>query len=542
MSLVTNVFIVGVETASNYRDRSGFLTVNVNGMDLNLSCFLFLWLAALTIYFIKTSLGIKAWAGPADAIYAAHQNREPLSLSRGFGSTIAAFVSASGGASVGQYGPLVHFGATVGIWARRFLTPKLSHEVYLGCGVAAGISAGFDAPLAGIIFAHEAVLRLFSIRAVAPISISAITASAINNQWFPSSSVFDISGAMPPLVEVLPILILITPLLSGVALAFMFSLRSAQRFAGAYSGNPALLLFMAATGCGFLGVFVPEILGLGNEAMNNMLGGQFSLMMLLVLLVAKLVASSLCIGFGLFGGIFGPAIFMGIAAGGLLAGLGETLGMPEFSQLAMVAAMAAVSASVIGAPITATVIVLELTRSYEFAIAAMMTVMLCNLLTQRVFSLSFFDRQLLDRGIDLRLGREAILLNQINVGEYVSDEGLRLESSWSGEKALSALKSAGCTEGYVCDENGILLGKASLFDALEAGSGELLAHIDKKPFVLYQNTPLGDAMVQVADFVGESIPVVDAATGELKGAVTEGDLFGAVISVQGEVVAMERGG
>ena len=92
MSLVTNLFIVGVETASNYRDQSGVLTVNVNGMDLNFSCFLYLWAAALAIYFIKTSLGIKAWAGPADAIYAAHQNREPLSLSRGFGSTIAAFV------------------------------------------------------------------------------------------------------------------------------------------------------------------------------------------------------------------------------------------------------------------------------------------------------------------------------------------------------------------------------------------------------------------------------------------------------------------
>ena len=127
-----------------------------------------LWVAAAVVVTLKRRLGVARWAGPADSIYAAHQLNEPLDIKTGLASTLAAFASASGGASVGQYGPLVHFGATMGIWVKRFVSSRLSHEVYLGCAVAAAISAGFNAPIAGVIFAHEAIRRHFSARTIAP--------------------------------------------------------------------------------------------------------------------------------------------------------------------------------------------------------------------------------------------------------------------------------------------------------------------------------------------------------------------------------------
>lgn len=541
MSLVTNMFVSGVEAVGALRSQDTFFKIEINGQLFSVGSVVFLWITALAVYFVKTSLGIKAWAGPADSIYAAHQSREPLDLKRGFGSTFAAFLSASGGAAVGQYGPLVHFGATMGVWVKRFLSPSLSNEVYLGCGVAAAISAGFDAPIAGIIFAHEAILRLFSIRAVAPISIAAITASAVDRYLFPSDTTFAVEAVLPPLIEILPALIAITPILSLVALAFMLSLRTAQRYAAKFSGPPFLLTFLAATLCGLLGVFLPDVLGLGMVQIKQMLSGEFALSMLVLLLLGKLVATTLCIGFGLFGGVFGPAIFIGIAAGGVLGGVAELLGLANFALVASVASMAAVSASVIGAPITATIIILELTQSYEFAVAAMVTVMLCNLITQRVFALSFFDRQLLDRGVDLRGGREAIHLNQILSSELATNEGVVLDSVTDGNQARAILEEKSLTEAYICGENGVLMGKASLFHTLKAENNPIKDYMDTDPFFLSSTDTLAHAMAKVANFVGESIPIVDKETGILIGTVTEGDLFNAVIGVQGEIVKQERG-
>jgi len=541
MSLVTNMFVSGVDAVDTLRSQDTYFRLEINGQFFSVASVVFLWITALAVYFVKTSLGIKAWAGPADSIFAAHQSREPLDLKRGFGSTFAAFLSASGGASVGQYGPLVHFGATMGVWVKRFLSPSLSNEVYLGCGVAAAISAGFNAPIAGIIFAHEAILRLFSIRAVAPISIAAITASAVDRFLFPSDATFAIDAVLPPLIEILPALIAITPILSLVALAFMLSLRTAQRYAAQFTGPPFLLTFVAATCCGLLGVWLPDVLGLGMVQINQMLSGEFALGMLVLLLVGKLVATTLCIGFGLFGGVFGPAIFIGIAAGGVLGGVAEVLGLSNFVLVASVASMAAVSASVIGAPITATIIILELTQSYEFAVAAMVTVMLCNLITQRVFALSFFDRQLLDRGVDLRGGREAIHLNQIHSRELATNEGIVLDATVDGTQARAILEEKSLTEAYICDENRVLMGKISLFHTLKAGSEPLKNYMDTEPFFLSGTDTLADAMVKVAKFVGESIPIKDIDSGVLLGTVTEGDLFNAVIGVQGEIVKQERG-
>ncbi|MDG1986505.1 MAG: chloride channel protein [Halieaceae bacterium] len=541
MSLVTNMFVSGVEAVGALRAQDTFFKLEIKGQLFSVGSVVFLWITAFAVYFVKTSLGIKAWAGPADSIYAAHQSREPLDLKRGFGSTFAAFLSASGGAAVGQYGPLVHFGATMGVWVKRFLSPSLSNEVYLGCGVAAAISAGFNAPIAGIIFAHEAILRLFSIRAVAPISIAAITASAVDRFLFPSDVTFAIEAVLPPLIEILPALIAITPILSLVALAFMLSLRTAQRTAAKFRGPPFVLTFLAATLCGLLGVFLPDVLGLGMVQIKQMLSGEFALSMLVLLLLGKLVATTLCIGFGLFGGVFGPAIFIGIAAGGVLGGVAEALGLSNFALVASVASMAAVSASVIGAPITATIIILELTQSYEFAVAAMVTVMLCNLITQRVFALSFFDRQLLDRGVDLRGGREAIHLNQIFSSELATNDGIVLDSTTDGNQARAILEERSLTEAYICGEGGVLMGKVSLFHTLKAQNNPVKDYMDTDPFFLSGTDTLAHAMSKVANFVGESIPIVDKETGILIGTVTEGDLFNAVIGVQGEIVKQERG-
>jgi CIC family chloride channel protein len=544
LAIVSNLFVIGVYWFEQQREASTLFSVSIGDQLLSFSSVIFLWIAAAIVVALKFGFAISRWTGPADSIYAAHQINEPLDIKTGLASALAAFTAASGGASVGQYGPLVHFGATMGTWVKRFVSSRLSHEVYLGCGVAAAISAGFNAPIAGVIFAHEAILRHFSVRTIAPITVASISASALSNQWFPHSITFEISALVPPLAEIVPVLVILAPLFSLVAVCFMWALRysakSATKITHKVKASPLFLPFFAATICGLVGVWIPQILGLGFSSINNMIAGEFALSLLFAVLIAKLLMTALCIGFGLFGGVFSPSLFIGVAAGAMAGQLITLLGFADIASIISVAGMAAVSSAVIGAPITAVIIVLELTQSYTYAVAVMVSVMLCSLITNRLFGHSFFDRQLLDRGVDLLKGREAIALRQKTIDGLCNQDYLRANSHTKGQALCEQMKSHGKTEAYIVDDGAVLLGKISLYAAIEAADSSIETFMDTRPTILYSHNSLNDAMLKVRQFVGESLPVVDAESGQLQGAITEGALFQAVTEVQNQARTLER--
>jgi CIC family chloride channel protein len=185
-------------------------------------------------------------------------------------------------------------------------------------------------------------------------------------------------------------------------------------------------------------------------------------------------------------------------------------------------------------------IILELTQSYEYAVAAMIAVMVCNLLTNRLFGNSFFDRQLLDRGIDLSKGREAIALNQQVVGPFASQDYVRAAPSVSGSELREEMRKRGHTEAYIINDDGQFFGKVSIYEVIEAADSSINDFVDTRPLTLYVDDSLADAMIKVSQFVGESLPVVDAASGELQGSLAEGELFQAVIDVQNQARGLER--
>ena len=182
MSLVSNGFVAGVLWLTSLRERQ---LASWLGLDPTMAAMLpliCLLVAAFLILQVRRLFGIARWHGPADSIFAAHRTDNELDIRSGFGSTIAALISAGGGASVGQYGPLVHFGATMGSAFRTLTGGRLTTDVFIGCGVAGAIAAGFNAPIAGVVFAHEAILRHFSMRAIAPIAIASISSSGFHSR------------------------------------------------------------------------------------------------------------------------------------------------------------------------------------------------------------------------------------------------------------------------------------------------------------------------------------------------------------------------
>jgi CIC family chloride channel protein len=541
MTIVANSFVMGVEYSRQLRDTHSFLAFSIGSNNYSLTPILSLLFTAIIILWLKRLLGINSWAGPADSIYAAHNPTKPLNLKVGFASTLTAFICASGGASVGQYGPLVHFGGTIGAAFKRLFNSTLSQDIWLGCGVAAAISAGFNAPLAGVVFAHEAILRHFSLRAIVPIFIASVSANTFDYILFPSSQAsFRLNIEPPPLTEIVPLLLLFAPLLALLATAFMMSIRFMQRFGSTLNKNHIPAPLVAALICGSVGVFLPEILGIGGHTMNNILSGSYTFTMLVLLLAGKFAMTALCLGFGLFGGIFSPSLFLGVAAGAVVGQVMVILGYPELAEMLSIAGMAAVSSAVVGAPIACIIIVMELTRSYDHAVISMLAVIICNLVAHRINKGSFFDRQLLDRGIEIHNGRDAILLAETTVDLFIKQEQIVLHQDCDGNTAYNLLNKHQVTEAYICDDNNVLIGKVTLFNAINAGKNRLDSLMDSNPLRFYHDESLSAAMEKASQFVGENIPVLHRETNKLLGIMTEGDLFHAVLEVQQQAKALEK--
>ena len=541
MAVTANGFVQLVFLVTEYRTSLSWFDFSFQGSTYSLSSIASLLLAAIIISLIRKWLDIKNWEGIADSIYAAHRESPQIDTKKGLGSTLGALVVISGGGSVGQYGPLVHFGSTIGLLIKTYFRLRMNPDIFIGCGVAAAISAGFNAPLAGIIFAHEAILRHFSLRAIAPIFIASFSASAFGEYFFGNAQVlFDLTQSVPPLNEILPVLIILGPIFAIVTMLFMYSLRMAGSIAGRFEHHKHKLPFIAALACGSVGVVFPEVLGLGVEAINDLIAGNISFSRVSILLFAKIGVTALCIGFGLFGGVFSPALFIGVSAGSLAAGLFVAIGYSDLEQVIIISGMAAVGASVIGAPITSVLIVLELTGSYEYGVAAMVAVIISSLVTYRLFGLSFFDRQLLDRGIDMRQGRESIALSQRLVTTCVETSYVKLTPETTGSDAYRIMKEAGSMEGYVVDQSGAYVGKLDIFGAISASNNSIAGFLLSESTTLVEGDSLQNAMAKTIDFVGESIPILSNDKKRLKSVVSEGGIFQAVIDVQNTVSKIGR--
>ena len=529
MAVVANTFVEGARWFLNFSRVDSLISMQIGGANYNLDIFLTLAGAAVLILLVRRTLGITIWSGPADSIYAVQQSREPLDIRLGMGSTLAAFVAASGGGSVGQYGPLVHFGATMTEVLLKYIRIKIDRRVFIACGVAGAISAGFNAPIAGVLFAHEALLRRISIGAIAPIAVTSIVAYAANQAFFniePTFSVPDMPIELQPLI---PFLIMTAVMSAASAMAYMAAIRKGRELAARSQWSMPKLIVSCVLVVGCVGVVLPDVTGLGLTQVNQMIDAQFTLGMLVILLAAKIFVTAYCLNTGFFGGVFGPALFVGAATGAIAAYLAVMMGLaPHLSYALPVAAIAAVGGAVIGAPLAVIMIVIELTGSYAYGLSAMLCVILCSVLTLRLFGLSYFDRQLLDRGIDLRLGQEHVELSLTPVSEIDGSDFVRLSHNASLEEARHALSEALATEAYVCDDAGSLIGKIDVHGLARATS--LTAALDPNPTVLAVNANLNTAMTTASTFVGESIPVVDR--GKLVGALSEGDIFNKVLQIQ----------
>ena len=350
-----------------------------------------------------------------------------VEIRAGLGSALASFITLASGGSSGREGPVVHLASVMSTWlAERLHASGVNARELMGCAVAAAVSASFNAPIAGAIFALEVVLRHYAVRAFAPIAIAAVAGTVINRLQFGNVTEFHLvdEGAVTFYVE-LPAFLLLGVVSGLVAAIFMRAIFFSDDLAGWFYRTtrlpPVLRPALAGLLLGAIAIRFPHIIGVGYETTSLALTGQLVLGQAIIFAVVKAVAVAITMSGRMGGGIFSPSLMMG-ALTGLAYGIIATSVLPDLSgseTLYALAGMGAVAAAVLGAPISTTLIMFELTGDWQTGIAVLAAVSLSSALGSRLVDRSFFLSLLERKGLHVAAGPQAYLPGMFGVGELL---------------------------------------------------------------------------------------------------------------------------
>ncbi|MCP4318315.1 MAG: chloride channel protein [Hyphomicrobiales bacterium] len=359
----------------------------------------------------------------ADVIEARALTGRKLGLREGLYSAVITVISLGSGASAGREGPVIHLGATLANHAaRRSGLPEWSKRTLLGAGVAAAISASFNAPIAGVLFAHEVILGHFALRSFVPIVIASSGAAIISRRWFGEVAAFTIPEYSVTSYWEFPGFALLGLVAAIVAIAFQFSLFSGDYLARKVTMPLWFRPVLGGIAVGGMGVFLPQILGVGYEATDLALQGRLPLILMLVLIVAKTLATSITLASRFGGGVFSPALYLGAMTGGAYGIIAAGV-FPELASspaLYSILGMGAVAGAVLGAPISTTLIVFELTGGYDLSIALLLTVAIAHGINQAIHGHSYFHWQLEMRGLFVQAGPHRAVVSNARVMDFMT--------------------------------------------------------------------------------------------------------------------------
>jgi H+/Cl- antiporter ClcA len=310
-----------------------------------------------------------------------------------FGAAIAII----SGHSVGREGPHVFLGATSGSLLGQYLSlPNNSIRTLVGCGSAAAISASFDTPLAGVIFALEVVMMEYTLVSFIPIMLAAVSANSLSLIAFDGERVFDIAiielGSLHELI-----FIMLLGLAAGTASAAYVSLIEL------ISDKTQAMAFWSRTASagvliGLIALAVPQVMGIGYDTVNALLLGELGFELIVVLVVMKIIATGISIGMGIPGGTVGPTLFIGAAVGGIIAPLPGLLFEGQVSDPGLYAliGMGAVMGAALQAPLAALTAIIELTHNPEVIMPGMLAIVIASLVNSELFGKSSMFHTLLE--------------------------------------------------------------------------------------------------------------------------------------------------
>ena len=362
----------------------------------------------------------------SDVISAGTLRDARVNRKAGLASAAASLITLSTGGSTGREGPVVHLSAVIAGWVDdKINIHGVAARDILGCAVAAAVSASFNAPIAGALFALEVVLRHYALHSFGPIVLASVAGAVISRIHLGDFTEFSLPPSSLQFFEEIPAFMILGLVAGIVAVILMRALFFAEDMADALqkrAGTPVWLRpTVAGAILGLIAIWFPHIIGVGYETTTEALTGNLTLTGAILFAVVK--GAAVCVTYAgpMGGGVFSPALMMG-AFTGLAFGHIAVAVFPDVSGsegLYALAGTGAVAAAVLGAPISTTLIVFELTGDYQAAIAVMISVSLATVLSHRFVWKSFFLSQLMRAGVRLAHGAGAYLPATIRVRDFM---------------------------------------------------------------------------------------------------------------------------
>ena len=404
---------------------------------------------------------------------------------------VASALCIGSGGSAGREGPIVQVGSTLGSTVGQWLS--LSDDRIrnlVACGAAAGIAATFNAPIAGIVFAIEVLLCELQVAVFGNVVIAAVSASIVSQFFLGSSPAFSVPAyAMHSVWEIL--LYIVLGLLSAlVGIFFIRLLDCVENFFDRINIPQTVKPAIGALLLGILAVFyphvacminvfpadsrlamplldnIPHVYGSGFDFIADVLQGHASFTLLLMLVILKPLATSLTLGSGNSGGVFAPSLFTGAMLGGAFGSVTKYLfpGLPiEIGAYALVG-MASVFAASARAPLTAMLIVFEMSNDYMLILPLMAAGMTASTLAHWLHPDSIYTIKLSKRGIHFEQGREMDIMQGVKVEEVMNQVPITVGHDQTLAELFAFFQETHLHGFPVMGENNTLYGMVSLQD------------------------------------------------------------------------------
>ncbi len=446
--------------------------------------------------------------------------------------SLASALCIGAGGSVGREGPIVQIGSALGsVIGQAVRLSETQLRLLVACGAAGGISATFNAPIAGVFFALELILRNFATQSFGLVVVSSVIADAIARAAFGSAPFLHLPKFTfnSPVELVFYVVLGVAATVVGVA--FVRLLYGGEDLADRVWGRLRISRsFQPAIGGVLLGLLllaVPQMYGVGYPVLERGVDGHYVLLALVGLLVAKLLATSLTMWIGGSGGVFAPSLFMGAMLGTAYGDIVHRLvpGIAPAAGAYGLVGMGAVFAAAARAPITAVLIIFELTGNYRIILPLMFAIVVATALANAITRDNIYTLKLRRRGIDIDAPARR-LMGQITVAEAMTPPpaGVACETGMSA--IVDRLASERADSLPVIDGEGALVGVVTAGDVERElqtdGHGEpmtAMALVREAPTVRVGDT-LEEAVTALGATDDDGVPVLDEAGDRLVGWIT----------------------
>lgn len=370
------------------------------------------------------------------------------------------------GGSVGREGPIVQIGSSIGSSIGQiFRVSSQRMKTFVGCGAAAGIAAAFNAPVAGALFAVEIILQNFAFAQFSPIVISSVMATVISHGFKGSFAEFQIPEYTLNSYSEMWFYLELSILLGLIAFVFIKAIYfSEDIFEKRIKLPPYLKPALGGLLVGSIAVFFPDIMGIGYESINLALHGQLLGKIAVLLVLIKIVSTSITIGSGGAGGIFAPSLFLGAMTGVYFGNVLNKIfpGLDANPGAYALVAMGGMVSAVTHAPITAIIMIFELTNNYTIILPLMITCIVSTTVCSTLSRESVYTLALVRRNVHIKTGSEYNIMKSLFVKDTYTRSIETVKETQSFDQLIERLLTAQDPCFPVLNSSGKLRGMISL--------------------------------------------------------------------------------